>query len=96
MTEHTCRAKNCEAPADSFMCELHWGLVPAPFRAAIEASEDPRTSTTTIALAAIDAVAHKESRQQKRTAKPPAAPTPKPAAKPASKPTRKPVQLELF
>ncbi|GAA2401587.1 hypothetical protein [Mycolicibacterium llatzerense] len=96
MTEHTCRAKNCDLSADSFMCELHWGMVPTPFRAAIEASEDPRTCTTTIALAAIDAVAHKESRQQKRTAKQPAAPTPKPARTSARKPTRKPVQLELF
>lgn len=96
MPERTCRAKNCEVVTDSFMCERHWSMVPAPFRPAIEASEDPRTCTTTIALAAIDAVAHKESREQKRTAKRPPPPTPKPAPKSTRKPARKPVQLELF
>jgi len=78
------------------MCERHWGMVPAPFRPAIEGSEDPRTCTTAIALAAIDAVAHKEAREQRRTAKRPPPPTPTPAPKSAREPGRKPIQLALF
>lgn len=96
MPEHKCRAENCGVPTDAFMCERHWGMVPAPFRPAIEGSEDPRTCTTAIALAAIDAVAHKEAREQRRTAKRPPPPTPNAAPKSPQKAARKPVQLELF
>jgi hypothetical protein len=71
-----------------FMCRLHWFMVPPPLREAIkgsyrpgqEADKQPSSEYVAIAQAAIEAVAHKESRGA-------------PRAKPAP---RKPVQLALF
>lgn len=59
-----CRAKGCGVEADGFMCGRHFGMVPPAIRAALEAGADPRTYSSSLAAAAIDAVAHKESRAQ--------------------------------
>ncbi|SBS76622.1 hypothetical protein MHPYR_340031 [uncultured Mycobacterium sp.] len=86
---HVCRAKGCpvEVAAADFMCQPHWLLVPAPLREAIKTSyqtgheHDPAPELSAIAQAAVDAVAHQESRSAPR----------------APRPRRgKPVQLALF
>lgn len=107
--EHTCHAKHCttEVPPATFMCRLHWGLVPAPMREAIktlyrpgqEVDKQPSGEYLAIAKAAIDAVAHKQSRRP-RPATPAAPVTPPPvvreplpvikAAKPKASKARKP------
>jgi hypothetical protein len=89
----TCQAHNCSAevaPAE-VMCPPHWSLVPAPLRETIKASYQPgeegaphrSTESQAIIQAAIDAVAHKESRSAPRRPAIPRSP-------------RKPVQLTLF
>ncbi|WP_176470376.1 hypothetical protein [Mycobacterium avium] len=90
---HTCHAQRCpvEVPPAMFMCQPHWFMVPPPLREALKGSyrpgqendKQPSAEYLAIARAAIDAVAHKESRAAK----------PKPAA---PRPARKPVQLALF
>lgn len=76
-----------EVPARVFMCQPHWSMVPPPLREAIKTSyrtgdeHDPAPELSAIAQAAVDAVAHKESRSVPR----------------APRPRRgKPVQLALF
>jgi hypothetical protein len=87
---HPCHAQKCDVEVEPamFMCRPHWFMVPPPLREAIKGSYRPgqevdeQASGEYLALAhaAIDAVAHKESRGAPRTARPP----------------RKPVQLALF
>lgn len=80
MTTAACRAKGCDLEAATFMCEGHSALIPPAFRPAIESLADPHHDETAIVVAAIDAVAHKESRRGRS----------------ASRPTRVPVQLGLW
>lgn len=73
-----CQAKGCpvEVPAETFMCPPHWLMVPAPLRDAITTSyqsgpeRGPAPESLAIAQAAIDAVAHKESRGAPRAPRP--------------------------
>jgi hypothetical protein len=84
---HGCHAEGCgtDVPAALFMCGVHWSMVPAALRQAIEASycpgqeadKDPSAEYLTVATAAVAAVAHKEARAGARR-------------------RRAPVQLALF
>lgn len=116
--EHTCHAKGCktEVEPSKFMCLPHWRLCPAPMREAIKAlyrpgqeiDKQPSSEYLAIAGAAINAVAHKESRQA-RPLDPASSTAPVPAAAPAAPAVRapragrkkpptapKPIQLALF
>lgn len=78
-----CHAKGCDTdvPNSTFMCDIHWPMVPSSLRDALTAPDAEHSPTyATIAQAAIDAVAHAEARRTTRTARLP----------------RKPVQLTLF
>jgi hypothetical protein len=87
---HTCHAQGCDVEVEPamFMCQPHWFMVPPPLREGIKGSyrpgqevdKKPSSEYLAIAHAAIEAVAHKESR---------GAPRKKPAPP-------KPVQLALF
>lgn len=90
---HICQAQRCpvEVLPAMFMCQPHWFMVPPSLRDALKSSyrsgqesdKQPSAEYLAIAQAAIDAVAHKESRAA--------------ASKPATpRPPRKPVQLALF
>lgn len=98
----TCCAQGCGDPASGLMCARHLAMVPPGIRHVIASSADPAACPPAILAAAIDAVAHKETRSAPRTPRPqPPAPrpsVPKPA-KAVRKPVnagRKPVQLALF
>ena len=102
----TCHAQQCPVKVadDEFMCPPHWQMVPAPMRAAIQASYRPNTEPSAeflaIARGAIDAVAHKEARTppRKKSATPATTPQ-KPtvaAPKTSGRRRRKAVQLALF
>lgn len=78
---YPCRAKRCDNDTSGFMCPDHYALIPPAIRSIIEAEPNPRACPTAIATAAIDAVAHKESRYPTKGAR----------RKPG-----KPVQLALF
>ena len=98
----TCHAQRCGDPTAGLMCARHLAMVPPGIRHVIASSADPAACPPAILTAAIDAVAHKESRSAPRTPpKPIPAPRP-PATKPAkarrkrAKAGRKPVQLTLF
>lgn len=101
-----CNAKQCGTPAAALFCEHHLAMVPPALRHVIAASSDPDGCPPAIITAAIDAVAHKESRA---AASAPRAPAPKPIAtvevppnkpRPARRPPKvkrpKPTQLALF
>lgn len=78
-----CHANGCatDVPDSTFMCEIHWPLVPSSLRGALTAPDVEQSPTyATIAQAAIDAVAHTEARRTPRALRSP----------------RKPVQLALF
>lgn len=78
---YPCRAKGCDSDTDGFMCADHYALIPPAMRSVIEAEPNPRACAPAIATAAIDAVAHKETRY----------------ARSATRRTpRKPEQLALF
>jgi hypothetical protein len=90
---HICQAQRCPAevlPA-MFMCQPHWFMVPPSLREALkgsyrpgqESDKQPAAEYLAIARAAIDAVAHKESRAAA-------------GKRAAPRPQRKPVQLALF
>lgn len=102
----SCNAKQCGTPADALLCERHLAMVPPALRHVIAASSDPDSCPTAIITAAIDAVAHKESRAAAST---PRESDPKPIAtaqdppkkpRPARRPPKakrpKPLQLALF
>ena len=97
----TCHAQRCGDPTAGLMCARHLAMVPPGIRHVIASSADPAACPPAILTAAIDAVAHKETRSAPRTPRPqppPRPPAPKPAKairKPA-KAGRKPVQLTLF
>lgn len=100
-TTSACHAQQCpvELAADQFMCPPHWQMVPAPMRAAIEASyrphQEPSAEFVAIVQGAIEAVAHKEARSAPRKqATAPAAPPQAP--KTSGRRRRKAVQLTLF
>lgn len=79
----SCHANGCDTPVpdSTFMCDIHWPLVPSSLRDALTASNREHSSTyATIAQAAIDAVAHAAARRTPRAARSP----------------QKPVQLTLF
>lgn len=81
MTTTRCQAKGCKTTDTTFMCQVHWPMVPSSLRDALTAADSEHCPTyATIAQAAIDAVAHAEARRTARTARAP----------------RKPVQLTLF
>lgn len=99
MSEHRCRAKNCDEPSDGFMCGPHMDMLPAAFRQSIDADPDPCTCNTVIANAAIDHVAHLEARKSGRVcgrSSPVQQPAKKAAKKAVKKAAKKPVQLALF
>ena len=78
-----CHANGCDTdvPDSTFMCDIHWPMVPSSLRHALTAPDREHSPTyATIAQAAIDAVAHTEARHTPRAPRPP----------------RKPVQLTLF
>ncbi|WP_179475827.1 hypothetical protein [Mycolicibacterium vinylchloridicum] len=80
--QHVCGAQSCGTaiPAESFLCEDHTKLLPAPLRCAVRDSYTPGQlpSANPYLRAAVDALAHKEKRAAPRTG------------------LRKAVQLELF
>lgn len=81
MTTARCHAKGCTTADSTFMCPVHWPMVPSSLRDALTAADSELSPTyATIAQAAIDAVAHAEARRIPR----------------AARATRKPVQLSLF
>lgn len=116
--EHTCHAKACTTDVDpsNFMCLPHWRMLPAPMRDAIKAlyrpgheiDNEPSAEYLAIARAAVDAVAHKESRRPPAPSLAAPAADPVPAEAPApgvrkprqarkkASPGSKPVQLTLF
>lgn len=69
--QHACGAESCDTPipAESFMCEDHAKLLPAPLRHAVRDSYTPGQLPTTnrYLSAAVDAVAHKEARTASRS-----------------------------
>ncbi|MCX2715634.1 hypothetical protein [Mycolicibacterium sp. J2] len=80
--QHACGAESCDTaiPAESFLCEDHTRVLPAPLRYAVRDSYTPGQlpSKNRYLSAAVDTIAHKEKR-----------------AAPRSGP-RKAVQLTLF
>lgn len=91
----TCCAQGCGDPASGLMCARHLAMVPPGIRHVIASSADPAACPPAILTAAIDAVAHKESRLAPRTPRPQPPPPRPPAPKPA-KTVRKHDQLALF
>lgn len=87
---HLCHARGCEAEIQPrlFMCSVHWQQVPPALRESInstyrpgqESDKQPSNQYLAFAAAAIEAVAHKESRQRRLRLRAPS----------------KPVQLALF
>lgn len=75
-----CHAERCsvEVPAGTFMCHRHMFMLPPPLREAIktnyragqEHDTTPSPEYLAIAQAAVDAVAHKESRAVPRAPRP--------------------------
>ncbi len=64
--QHACGAESCDTaiPVESFMCEDHTKLLPAPLRHAVRDSYTPGQlpSANRYLSAAVDTVAHKEKR----------------------------------
>ncbi len=102
----SCNAKGCGTPVPDLFCDRHLAMVPPALRHVVAASCDPDTRPSAIITAAIDAIAHKESRNAPRVPRPTA---PKPIAAAATvpkkpKPARRtpkskglsPIQLSLF
>lgn len=89
--EGRCQAQRCPVavPPGTFMCQPHWLMVPPPLREALNAGPRPGRDYAAaaspehlaIAQAAVNAVAHKETRS---------------APRPPRRPRGKPVQLALF
>lgn len=87
---HVCHARGCTTEIEPrlFMCPEHWQQVPPALRESIdstyrpgqEVDKQPSSEYLAFAAAAIDAVAHKESRQRR----------------PGPRAPSKPVQLALF
>ncbi len=87
---HVCHARGCTTEIEPrlFMCSDHWQQVPPALRESInstyrlgqEVDKQPSSQYLAFAAAAIDAVAHKESRQRR----------------PGPRAPSKPVQLALF
>lgn len=85
---HRCHARGCTTDIEPrlFMCAVHWPQVPPALRESINATygqevdKRPSDQYLAFAAAAIDAVAHKESRQRR----------------PSRWTASKPVQLALF
>lgn len=87
---HVCHARGCTTEIEPrlFMCPDHWKQVPPALRESItsayrpgqQVDEQPSSQYVALACAAIDAVAHKESRQRR----------------PGIRAFSKPVQLALF
>lgn len=99
--ENTCHAKGCttEIEPAQFMCQLHRDMIPAPMREAIkvlcgsdrQARQQHAAEYLAITEAAINAVAHKESRQSRSAG---AAAGPGPAAPTAPATSSAPVPPE--
>ncbi|WP_197502693.1 MULTISPECIES: hypothetical protein [unclassified Mycobacterium] len=87
---HVCHARGCTTEIEPrlFMCPDHWKQVPPALRESInstyrpgqEVDKQPSSQYLALASAAIDAVAHKESRQRRL----------------GPRASSKPVQLALF
>ncbi len=101
-----CNARQCGTPVDALFCERHLTMIPPALRHVVAASSDPDGCPPALITAAIEAIAHKESRAAPST---PRIPAPKPTAtaevppkkpRPARRPPKakrpKPTQLALF
>jgi len=101
-----CNAQQCGTPVAALFCEHHLAMVPPALRHVIAAGSDPDGCPPAIITAAIDAIAHKESRAAASAPRVPApqpitvAETspkkPRPARRPPKAKRPKPIQLALF
>lgn len=72
-----CNARQCGTPVDALFCERHLTMIPPALRHVVAASSDPDGCPPALITAAIEAIAHKESRAAPST---PRIPAPKPTA----------------
>ncbi|MCP3810856.1 hypothetical protein NLX62_00630 [Mycobacteriaceae bacterium Msp059] len=76
----TCRVTGCDEPADGLICHVHLPMLPPPLRNTIADSHTLDACPAAILTAALEHIAHKQSR----------------AATRSPRPRGKPIQLALF
>lgn len=76
----TCRVTGCDEPAEALICHVHLPMLPPPLRQTIGDNPTLDTCPAAILTAALEHIAHKQSR----------------AATRSPRPRGKPIQLALF
>lgn len=76
----TCRVTGCDEPAEALICHVHLPMLPPPLRQTIGDNPTLDTCPAAILTAALEHIAHKQSR----------------AATRSPRPRSKPIQLALF